>query len=143
MKTYSTKASDIQKKWYVADAEGKILGRFASGVAQLLRGKGNPMFAPHLDSGDYVIVINADKIIVTGRKLEQKMYYRYTGFPGGLRTKRLDELMETKPEKVLEMAIKGMLPHNRLGRKLITKLKVYTGSVHHHQAQKPEPIDLT
>ena len=142
MKTYSVKAHEIQRKWYVTDAEGKILGRFASEIAQILRGKRKPIYSPHLDVGDHVIVINASKIQVTGRKAEQKRYWRHSGYPGGLKVISFKELLAKRPERVIEKAVWGMLPHNRLGRKMIKKLKVYAGSEHVHQAQKPEPIDL-
>lgn len=142
MKTYSVKAHEIQRKWYVADAEGKILGRFASEIAQILRGKRKPIYSPHLDVGDHVIVINASKIRVTGKKAEQKLYFRHSGYPGGLKATPFKELLAKRPQRVIEKAVRGMLPHNRLGRKMIKKLKVYAGSEHVHQAQKPEPIDL-
>ena len=142
MKTYSLKAKDIKRKWYVTDAEGKILGRFASQVAQILRGKTKPIYTPHLDVGDHVVVINADKIAVTGRKAEQKRYYRHTGYPGGLKSIAYTDLLREKPERILEHAIKGMLPHNTLGRAMFRKLRVCAGPTHKHQAQNPIPIDL-
>jgi len=142
MKTYSVKVHEIQREWYVADAEGKILGRFASEIAQILRGKRKPIYSPHLDVGDHVIVINASKIQVTGKKAEQKLYFRHSGYPGGLKATPFKDLLAKKPERVIEKAVWGMLPHNRLGRKMIKKLKVYAGSEHVHQAQKPAPIDL-
>jgi len=142
MNTYSVKVHEIQRKWYVADAEGKILGRFASEIAQILRGKRKPIYSPHLDVGDHVIVINASKIQVTGKKADQKIYWRHSGYPGGLKATPFKELLAKKPERVIEKAVRGMLPHNRLGRKMIKKLKVYAGSEHVHQAQKPEAIAL-
>ena len=142
MKTYSVKPHEIQREWYVADAEGKILGRFASEIAQILRGKRKPIYSPHLDVGDHVIVINASKIQVTGKKAEQKLYFRHSGYPGGLKATPFKELLAKRPERVIEKAVWGMLPHNRLGRKMIKKLKVYAGSEHVHQSQKPAPIDL-
>lgn len=142
MKTYFLKTKDIEKKWYVVDAEGKTLGRLASCIAAILRGKHKPTYTPHLDMGDNVIVINAEKIRVSGRKLEQKKYYRHTGYPGGLKITSLSDMIRTKPEKVISMAVKGMLPHNRLGRLMNKHLKVYRGSVHPHQAQQPEVLEI-
>ena len=142
MKTYVPKPEEVQKRWYVVDAEGKVLGRLASKIAAVLRGKHKPYFSPHLDTGDYVIVVNADKVRVTGRKLEQKIYRHHTGYPGGLREVPLEELLRKHPERVIERAVWGMLPHNRLGRKLLRKLKVYAGPEHRHHAQKPEPLEI-
>jgi large subunit ribosomal protein L13 len=138
MKTYSTKASDIERKWHVIDASGKTLGRLASEVARLLRGKHKPIYVPHLDTGDYVIVINADKVRVTGNKAKQKLYYRHSGYPGGLKSTSLAEMMESHPTRVIEHAVKGMLPKNPLGRAMFKKLKVYAGPNHPHQAQVKE-----
>ncbi len=135
MKTYSTKATDIQREWHVIDASGKVLGRLASQVARWLMGKHKPVFAPNLDTGDYVIVINADKVQVTGNKAKQKVYYRHSGYPGGLKSITLEKLMETHPDRVIEHAVKGMLPRNRLGAKMLKKLKVYAGDAHPHAAQ--------
>jgi large subunit ribosomal protein L13 len=135
MKTYSTKASDIERKWWVIDASGQTLGRLASEVAVLLRGKHKPIYSPHLDVGDYVVVINATKINVTGKKLTQKMYYRHSQYPGGLKSTSLGRMMETHPTRVIEHAVKGMLPHNRLGAAMLRKLKVYPGAEHPHNAQ--------
>jgi large subunit ribosomal protein L13 len=140
VKTTVPKVDSIIKKWYVIDGENEILGRLASQVAMILRGKHRPEFTPHLDLGDHVVVINADKIRVTGRKLNQKVYRRYTGYPSGLRTQSMDKVMQERPERVLFHAVKGMLPKNRLGRKMIKKLRVYAGSDHPHQAQKPETL---
>lgn len=142
MKTYFLKTKDIEKKWYVVDAEGKTLGRLTSRIASILRGKYKPTYTPYLDMGDNVIVINAEKIRVTGRKLEQKKYYRHTGYPGGLKVTSLSDMIRTKPEKVISMAVKGMLPHNRLGRMINRHLKVYRGPNHPHQAQQPEVLEI-
>ena len=138
MKTYSTKASDIERKWHVIDASGKTLGRLASEVARLLRGKHKPIYVPHLDTGDYVIVINADKVRVTGNKAKQKLYYRHSGYPGGIKSTSLAEMMESHPTRVIEHAVKGMLPKGPLGRAMFKKLKVYAGPNHPHQAQVKE-----
>ena len=142
MKTYTVKGDYTDRKWYVINADGLVLGRLASRIASILRGKHKPIYSPHLDLGDFVIVINAEKIRITGRKTEQKVYYRHSGYPGGLKTVPLNKMMDKKPERILEKAVKGMLPHNRLGRKMYRKLKVYTGSEHPHQAQKPEQLEL-
>ena len=142
MKTYIPKSNEIERKWVVVDAEGQTLGRLASKVALLLRGKHKPYFTPHLDTGDFVVVVNADKIKVTGKKMQQKLYSHYTGFPGGLRQVTLDDLLRKYPERVVRNAVWGMLPHNRLGRKLVKKLKVYAGSEHPHAAQMPETVEL-
>ncbi len=135
MRTYSTKASDIEREWWVMDASGKTLGRLASEVAGLLKGKHKPIYSPHLDVGDYVIVVNAAKVRVTGNKLTQKIYYRHSQYPGGLKSTSLKRMMETYPTRVIEHAVKGMLPHNRLGAAMFKKLKVYPGAEHPHQAQ--------
>ena len=145
MKTYtvvSAEEAKAQREWYVVDATGKTLGRLASQIAAILRGKNKPTFTPHLDTGDFVIVVNAEKVRVTGRKLDQKMYHRHSGYPGGLRSITLRDQLEKYPTRVIESAVRGMLPHNRLGRKLIKKLKVYAGPDHPHQAQNPRPLDL-
>ena len=142
MKTYSAKAEDIERKWYVVDAQGQTLGRLASKVASVLRGKHKPLYTPHVDCGDYVIIINAKKIHTTGRKLEQKKYYRHSGYPGGLKEVTLRDQLDKFPERVIETAVRGMLPKNRLGRKMFKKLKVYPGPNHPHAAQKPEPLEL-
>lgn len=142
MKSYNVKAKDIQRKWYVVDAKDKVLGRLASEVAAILRGKNKPIFTPNLDTGDYVIVINADKVRVTGDKNKKKIYKRHTGYPGGLRTTTFEELIARKPERAVELAVKGMLPKNRLGRDMYRKLRVYAGEDHGHEAQQPESIDL-
>jgi len=139
-KTYMAKPGEIESKWYVVDAQGKTLGRLAAQVAHVLRGKHKPAYTPHVDSGDYVIVVNADKVRLTGRKEEQKVYYRHSLYPGGLSSRTAAEMRATRPEKMVEIAVWGMLPHNRLGRRQIRKLKVYAGADHPHQAQKPEPL---
>ena len=140
--TYSAKRSDIKEKWIVVDAKGAVLGRLASNIAARLRGKHNPLFTPHVDSGDWVVVVNADKIVLTGRKWEKKNYYRHSGYIGGLKTITARKLMEKRPEDLIRFAVKGMLPKNRLGRKLFKKLKVYAGDQHPHAAQQPEPLAL-
>lgn len=139
-KTKVTKESDLSRKWYLVDAEGKVLGRLASSVAGVLMGKGKPCFSRHLDCGDHVVVINAEKVRVTGNKMKQKMYYRHTGYIGGIRSESLEKRIQEKPERVIEDAVYGMIPKNRLGRKMLTKLKVYRGSDHPHAAQKPEEM---
>ena len=140
--TYIAKEADIVKKWYVIDAEGVTLGRLASEVATILRGKNKPQYAPNVDMGDYVIIVNAEKVAVTGKKLEQKMYRRHSGWVGGLKETRLDKMLATYPERVIEHAVKGMLPKNALGRKMFSKLHVYAGAEHPHAAQKPETLEF-
>ncbi len=142
MKTFSAKAEDIQRKWFVVDAQGQTLGRLATRIATVLRGKHKPMYTPHMDCGDYVIVVNADKIHVTGQKLEQKTYYRHSGYPGGLRQVTLRRQLQVHPDRVIEAAVRGMLPHNRLGRKMFKKLKIYAGPTHPHEAQQPTALEL-
>ncbi len=142
MKTFMAKAQEVKRKWYVVDAEGKPLGRLASEVAKILRGKHKPIYTPHADTGDNVIVLNAEKVVLTGKKLEQKMYRHYSGYPGGMKEIKYKQFMATKPEKAVELAIKGMLPKNSLGRAMYKKLKVYKGNEHQHQAQKPEKLEL-
>jgi len=141
--TYSAKRSDNPDKWYIVDAEGAVLGRLATVVASRIRGKHNPLFTPHVDIGDSVIVINADKIILTGKKLDKKIYYSHSGYIGGLKEITAKKLMEKRPEDLIRFAVKGMLPKNKLGRKLFKKLKVYTGDKHPHEAQKPEVLELS
>lgn len=136
--TYMAKPSEVDSKWYILDAEGKTLGRVASEAARLLRGKHKPTFTPHIDTGDHVIVINAEKAQLTGKKLDQKFAYHHSGYPGGLKSVSYRKLMETKPELAMEYAIKGMIPHTRLGRQMLKKLRIYKGAEHQHQAQKPE-----
>ncbi len=140
--TYSAKRSDNKDKWCIVNAEGAVLGRLATLIASRLRGKHNPLFTPHVDTGDWVIVINADKIALTGKKLEQKCYYRHSGYIGGLKTITAKKLLEKRPEDLIRSAVKGMLPKNRLGNKLFNKLKVYTGDKHPHEAQQPEALTL-
>jgi large subunit ribosomal protein L13 len=139
-KTYSAKPLEVERKWVLVDAEGQTLGRLATRIASILRGKHKPEFTPHIDTGDFVVVINATKIKVTGKKPTDKMYYRNTGYPGGLRTLTFNQLMDKKPEKIIEEAVWGMLPHTRLGRDQIRKMNVYPGAEHPHQAQKPEAL---
>ena len=143
MRTYSPKASEITREWHVIDATDVVLGRLASQVAILLRGKNKPTFAPHVDGGDFVIIINADKVALTGNKREQKMAYHHSGYPGGLRATSYVQLLETDPRRAVEKAVKGMLPHNKLSNQVIKKLKVYTGSEHPHAAQLPKPHDIS
>ena len=135
MKTYSTKPSEIEREWHVIDASDKVLGRLATQVANLLMGKHKPIFCRNLDTGDFVVIINADKVRVTGNKAKQKLYYRHSGYPGGLKSISLEKMMQTNPTRVIEHAVRGMLPHNRLGAKMVKKLKVYTGDTHPHLAQ--------
>lgn len=142
MKTYVANSTDRDRRWLVVDAEGQTLGRLATRIADALRGKRKPEYTPHVDTGDFVIVVNAEKIAVTGNKMTEKMYRRHTGYPGGLRERTLAEMLEQRPEEVIRKAVKGMLPRNRLGRRQITKLKVYAGPSHPHSAQKPEPMEV-
>jgi large subunit ribosomal protein L13 len=141
MKTYSAKPGEITREWYLVDAEGKTLGRLATQIADTLRGKRKPQYTPHVDTGDFVIVVNAEKIHVTGNKLDQKRYYRHSGYPGGLRSRTLREQLDRRPTEVLRVAVKGMLPKNRLARQQITKLKIYAGPEHPHEAQNPKPLE--
>jgi large subunit ribosomal protein L13 len=141
-KTHVVKVSDIERAWYVVDAEGLTLGRLASKIANVLKGKHKPIYSPHLDVGDYVIVVNADKIAVTGRKMDQKTYYWHTGYPGGIRSRNLRDQLDRHPTAAVKAAVKGMLPKNRLGRRMLGKLKVYAGPDHPHQAQKPQPFEF-
>ncbi len=142
MKTFVTKPAEVERKWYVVDAEGQTLGRLASKVATIIRGKHKPIYSPSVDCGDYVIVVNADKIAVTGRRMDQKKYYRHSGYPGGIKSITLREQLEKYPTRPVEAAVKGMLPKNVLGRQMLKKLKVYAGPAHPHQAQEPEPLVL-
>jgi large subunit ribosomal protein L13 len=142
MKTWNAKPGEVARNWYVVDADGKTLGRLATAIAITLRGKHKPQYTPHLDTGDFVVVINAEKIAVTGQKLDQKLYHRHSGYPGGLRTRTLREQLDRQPTEVLRKAVKGMLPRNRLSRAQITKLKIYAGPVHPHEAQAPKPLPL-
>ena len=142
MSTYSPKTSEIERAWHVVDAEGMVLGRLATEVARLLRGKHKPTFTPHLDTGDHVIVINADKVVLTAAKADRKLVYRHSGFPGGLKTATYAQVLSTKPEEAVRRTIRGMLPKNRLGRQMLTKLKVYAGPTHPHSAQQPTPYAI-
>lgn len=142
MKSYVAKPHEVERNWYVVDATDKTLGRLASTVAGILRGKHKPTFTPHVDTGDFVIIINTDKVKLTGKKLDQKMYRWHTGYPGGLKERTYREMMATKSDKIVYEAVKGMLPHNKLGRKMIKKLKVYKNEQHNHQAQSPEVLDI-
>jgi len=142
MNTFMAKKEEVDRQWYVIDATGKPLGRLASRVATLLRGKHKAIYTPHVDTGDHVIVVNAEKVVLTGKKLEQKIYYRHSGYPGGLKTMNYKRFMEKSPERVIEKAVRGMLPHNTLGRQMIKKLKVYKGSTHPHQSQQPQDFEL-
>ena len=142
MKTYNVKASEIDREWWIVDASGKTLGRLSTKIAQILRGKHKPTFVPHLDSGDFVIVTNADKVRVSGNKEAQKTYFRHSGYPGGAKFTSLSHLRETHPERIIEYAVKGMLPHNRLGRAQLKKMKVYAGEAHPHEAQQPKPLEI-
>lgn len=142
IKTYTPTEGDIQREWFVVDAKDQTLGRLATQIAAILRGKHKPTFAPHMDVGDYVIVINCDKIRVTGNKLDEKMYHRHSGYPGGLTSISLRDQLQRHPERVLHAAVRGMLPKNKLGRKMIKKLKLYTGNSHPHDAQQPKPLEI-
>ena len=142
MKSFIAKPAEVERKWYVVDADGKTLGRLASEVASVLRGKNKPTFTPHVDCGDYVIVINAEKVAVTGKKRAEKIYKKHTGYPGGLREITFDKLQQKKPEEIIRHAVKGMLPDGALGRQMFKKLKVYAGSEHPHTAQKPETLEI-
>jgi len=142
MKTYNPKPGEIQRDWVIVDAEGKTLGRLATQIAERLRGKGKVVFAPHVDTGDFVVVVNAEKIAVTGKKLDEKMYYKHSGYPGGLRERTLREQLNRQPTEVLRKAVKGMLPRNRLGRAQLTKLKIYAGPEHPHEAQAPTNFEV-
>jgi large subunit ribosomal protein L13 len=143
VRTYSPKPGDVQRQWHVIDANDVVLGRLATQAATLLRGKHKPTYAPHIDTGDFVIIINADKVALTGNKLLQKVEHRHSGYPGGLRSTSYQELLAKNPRRVIEKAVKGMLPHNTLGRQMLSKLKVYAGPEHPHKAQKPEPFEIT
>lgn len=142
MRTWTVRPGDIERKWYIVDASDAVLGRLATKVASVLRGKHRPQYTPHADCGDHVIIINAEKVRVTGNKETQKMYYRHSQYPGGLKSIRLDKQREKHPERIIELAVKGMMPKNPLGRSMLKKMKVYAGSDHPHAAQKPEPLKL-
>jgi len=140
MKTYSAKPGEVAREWYLVDAQGQTLGRLATQIADTLRGKRKPQFTPHVDTCDFVVVVNAEKIAVTGNKLDQKRYYRHSGYPGGLRSRTLREQLDRRPTEVLRTAVRGMLPKNRLARRQLTKLKIYAGTEHPHEAQNPRPL---
>ena len=142
VKTWNAKPGDVTREWYVVDAEGQTLGRLATRIADVLRGKQKPQYTPHIDTGDFVVVVNAEKIHVTGKKLDQKMYHRHSGYPGGLRSRTLREQLERRPTEVIRKAVKGMLPKNRLAAKQLTKLKVYVGPDHPHEAQAPKNLEV-
>ena len=141
-KTTMIKPEEVERKWYVVDASGKVLGRLATRIAKILMGKHKPKYTPHVDTGDYVIVVNADKVVLTGKKLDQKVYYWHSGYPGGLKSLTARQMLEKHPERLIWLAVKRMLPKNRKGRKMLKRLKVYASPEHPHQAQKPEPIEL-
>jgi large subunit ribosomal protein L13 len=143
MKTYNAKRGEISRDWYVVDADGQTLGRLATEIANVLRGKGKPQYTPHVDTGDFIVVVNAEKVQVTGNKLDQKLYYRHSGYPGGLRSRTLREQLDRRPEEVIRKAVRGMLPKNRLARRQITKLKIYAGPEHPHVSQTPKPLPLS
>ena len=142
MRTFTQKQEEIARNWYIVDAEGETLGRLASRIAPILKGKHKPVYTPHMDCGDYVIIVNAEKVRVTGRKMDQKLYYRHSGYPGGLRSISLKDQLAKRPERVLQAATRGMSPKNKLGRRMLKKLKVYAGDSHPHQAQQPRPLEL-
>lgn len=142
MKTYVAKPNEVERKWFLVDADGQVLGRLASRVATILRGKHKPIYTPHVDTGDHVIIVNAEKVRLTGKKAQQKKYFRHSGYPGGARFESFTDMLRKHPERVLEKAVWGMLPHNKLGKKMYKKLKIYAGEEHPHQAQKPEKIEL-
>jgi len=142
MKTFVAKESEVDKKWYLVDAEGKVLGRLATQIAMRLRGKHKPIFTPHADTGDFIVVINADKVLLTGNKWNNKVYYRHSGYMGGLKIRSAKKLVETKPQEIIRHAVRGMLPKNSLGRRQLKKLKVYAGPKHPHEAQKPQELEI-
>ncbi len=140
--TYQAKKEALDRKWYLVNAEGRVLGRLSTELAKMLKGKNKPSYTPHLDTGDFVIVVNAGKVALTGKKMKDKIYYRHTGYPGGIRQMNAGELMAKKPAEMIRMAVKGMLPKNSLGRQMLRKLKIYAGPTHPHEAQKPVPLEL-
>jgi large subunit ribosomal protein L13 len=142
MRTYNAKPGEVERRWYVVDADGQTLGRLATRIADTLRGKDKAQYTPHVDTGDFVVVVNAEKVVVTGNKLDQKRYYRHSGYPGGLRSRTLREQLERRPTEVIRKAVKGMLPKNRLARRQLNKLKVYAGPEHPHEAQAPQPLEV-
>jgi large subunit ribosomal protein L13 len=141
-KTWNAKPGEVAREWHLVDADGQTLGRLATRIADTLRGKNKPQYTPHVDTGDFVVVVNAEKVAVTGNKLDQKRYYRHSGYPGGLRSRTLREQLDRRPEEVLRKAVKGMLPRNRLARRQLTKLKIYAGPEHPHEAQAPKPLEV-
>jgi large subunit ribosomal protein L13 len=143
LKTYVATPQDRERNWLLVDAEGQTLGRLATQLADALRGKRKPTYTPHIDVGDFVVVVNAEKIAVTGQKRQEKLYHRHSGYPGGLKTRTLNDMLERRPEEVIRLAVRGMLPKNRLARKQLTKLKIYAGPAHPHEAQKPQPMEIT
>jgi large subunit ribosomal protein L13 len=142
MKSFMARPREVERKWLLIDAEGQTLGRLATEIARLLRGKDKPQYTPHVDTGDFVVVVNAEKVVVTGKKTEQKVYYRHSGYPGGLKTTSYEEMLERKPTEILRRAIKGMMPKTRLGRQQLKKLKIYAGPEHPHEAQRPESYEV-
>lgn len=142
MKTYQAKKEEVEHQWYLVDAEGKVLGRLATELAKILRGKNKPIYTPHVDTGDFVIVVNAGKVALTGKKMKDKIYYHHTGYPGGIREMTAEKLLAKKPTEMIRIAVKGMLPKNSLGRQMIQKLKLYAGAKHPHEAQKPVPLQI-
>ena len=142
MKTFVAKEHEIEKRWHLVDARDRVLGRLASKIATILRGKNKPIFTPHMDAGDYVVLINADRVVLTGDKLEKKIYYRHSGYVGGLKKTTAKEMLQKRPENLIRLAVKGMLPKNSLGRRQLTKLKIYAGPDHPHQAQRPEKLEI-
>jgi large subunit ribosomal protein L13 len=142
MRTYTAKPGEVERRWYVVDADGQTLGRLATRIADTLRGKDKAQYTPHVDTGDFVVVVNAEKVLVTGNKLDQKRYYRHSGYPGGLRSRTLREQLERRPTEVIRKAVKGMLPKNRLARQQLNKLKIYAGPEHPHEAQAPQPLEV-
>ena len=142
MKTYQAKKEEVEHQWHLVDAEGKVLGRLATELAKILRGKNKPIYTPHVDTGDFVIVVNAGKVALTGKKMKDKIYYHHTGYPGGIREMSAEKLLAKKPTEMIRIAVKGMLPKNSLGRQMIQKLKIYAGAKHPHEAQKPVPLEI-
>jgi len=142
MKTYQAKKEELEHKWYLVSADGKVLGRLATELAKILKGKNKPIYTPHLDTGDFVIVVNAGKVTLTGKKMKDKIYYHHTGYPGGIKEINAEKLLAKKPTEMIRMAVKGMLPKNSLGRQMLRKLKIYAGPNHPHEAQKPMPLEL-
>lgn len=142
MKTYQAKKEEVEHQWYLVDAQGKVLGRLATELAKILRGKNKPIYTPHVDTGDFVIIVNAGKVALTGKKMKDKIYYHHTGYPGGIKEMSAEKLLAKKPTEMIRIAVKGMLPKNSLGRQMIQKLKIYAGAKHPHEAQKPVPLQL-